>query len=166
MLSPPPPPDLCAGSRGGEEMKQDGSLMNVHSCLPRLILSVQTGPRAGERRAAPGRAHIAKCGEVFKVSMRVCPGARYTQKHTHISVTLVSNQPDLVLHSAVPLLDAQSAEVNRRSRLVESRFVRCVFYLFTFFILFGFETQFDLFTSFKLQFFKIIFISLFLVLAR
>lgn len=75
--------DLCADSRGGEEMKQDGGSMNVHSCLPRLTLSVQTGPRAGGARAGGVHTLPSMRYEVFKVSMRVCLSACFAQKHTH-----------------------------------------------------------------------------------
>lgn len=143
-----PMPDLCTGSRGGEEMKQDGSLMNVHFCLPRLILSVQTGPRAGGRVGLRPGVHtlpsVGKCLRCPCVSVWV----HIMHKNTHTKmksafVTLVSNQSHQVLQSAVLLLDGQSTEVNRRSLLVESRSVRCVFVCFYVFILIRSETEFD-----------------------
>lgn len=77
--SPPPlPPDPCAGSRGGEEMEQDGGLMNAHCCLPRLILFVQTASPPPTPNTAVRT--LQSVGEVFKVSMRVCVGARYMEK--------------------------------------------------------------------------------------
>lgn len=72
-----PPPDPCAGSHGGEEMEQDGGLMNAHCRLPRLILSVQTAPPSPPPNT--GVRMLQSVGEVFKVSMRVCVGARYVE---------------------------------------------------------------------------------------
>lgn len=48
------PADLCWGWKPDWEMKKDRGLMNAHSCLPRLMLSVQT-PSGAEGVSLRGR---------------------------------------------------------------------------------------------------------------
>lgn len=133
-----PLPDLCAGSRGGEEMEQDGGLMNVHSCLPRLILSVQTGRR--EREWASERAGVHTLPSVGKRLRCLC---------VSVSVHVIQkNLCDVTFQSASSAASVHRAQRSAQGHCWHGQHQSDV----CFFTLSGCQTQLARFTSFELGF--------------